>query len=475
MQGLKFGVGLAALLAATPLAQAETTVLKNVTVIDGTGAAAQPGSAIVVTNGKIAWVGPVSGLKAPKDATVQDLSGKFVMPGIIDAHVHIGMMHDVTQDEKYETPENVNADLKQYAAYGVTSVQVLGTDKDFVLDLRNQQRKSRPTISRVFSAGQGAVIKGGYGGLVGVTNPISTPEEGRKLVDEQAAKGVDFIKLWVDDERKTIPVKMPPAVSAAIIDEAHKKHLRAVAHVFYLEDAKELVREGINGFGHMVRDQPVDQELLDMMKAKGVWMVSATLSREMAYSLAIMPWLNDPFFTRGVTPGTLDALRSNAREQAVVLGPTRFPGLPYEKKVFFDMDRTLFQALENYQAMIKAGINTGMGTDSGPNGRFPGFNAHEEMQMEVMAGRTPMDAIKSATSDNARWLGDKTIGSIEAGKWADLVVLDKNPLDDIRNTETISAVYIAGNSVPTIWQTCRDRPVSACTGGSSTEPPHMPY
>ena len=130
------------------------------------------------------------------------------MPGIIDSHVHLGMMHDVTQDEKYETPENVQADLKQYAAYGVTSVQVLGTDKDFVLDLRNQQRKSRPTMARIFSAGQGAVMKGGYGGLVGVTNPISTPEEARKLVDEQAAKGVDFIKLWMDDERKTIPVKM---------------------------------------------------------------------------------------------------------------------------------------------------------------------------------------------------------------------------------------------------------------------------
>ena len=294
-------------------------------------------------------------------------------------------------------------------------------------------------------------------------------------MDEQAAKGVDFIKLWVDDERKTIPVKMPPAVSAAIIDEAHKKHLRAVAPIFYLADAKELIREGVDGFGHMVRDQPVDQELLDMMKAKGVWMVSSTLSREMAYSLAIMPWLNDPFFTRGVTPGTLEALRGPEREKAVVLGPTRFPGLPYEKKVFWDMDRTVFQALENYQAMVKAGVNTGMGTDSGPNGRFPGFNAHEEMQMEVMAGRTPMDAIRSATSDNARWLGDKSIGSIEAGKSADLVVLEKNPLDDIRNTETIAAVYIAVNSVPTIWQTCRDRPASACTDGSSTEPPHMPY
>ncbi|HMH64730.1 MAG TPA: hypothetical protein VK515_04050, partial [Rhizomicrobium sp.] len=165
MKVLKLGA--AALLAASFSAPAfaETTVLKNVTVIDGTGAAAQPDSAIVVTNGKIAWVGPVANLKAPKDAKIEDFSGKFVMPGIIDSHVHIGMMHDVTQDEKYETPENVNADLKTYAAYGVTTVQVLGTDKDFVLDLRNQQRKSRPSVARVFSAGKGAVIKGGYGGL----------------------------------------------------------------------------------------------------------------------------------------------------------------------------------------------------------------------------------------------------------------------------------------------------------------------
>ena len=154
MQGLKLGATVAALLAMgmPGSAWAESTVLRNVTVIDGTGAAPAPNSAIVMTDGKIAYVGPMSGLKAPAGAKTVNLSGKFVMPGIIDSHVHVGMMKDVTQDEKFETPENVQADLKAYAAYGVTTVQVLGTDKNFVLDMRNQQRKSRPTMARLFSA-----------------------------------------------------------------------------------------------------------------------------------------------------------------------------------------------------------------------------------------------------------------------------------------------------------------------------------
>jgi imidazolonepropionase-like amidohydrolase len=475
MRTVKLGLGIAtvALLAAMPAA-AETTVLKGMTLIDGTGKPAQANSAIVMTDGKIAWVGPVAQLKAPAGAATVDLTGKYVIPGLIDSHVHIGIMHDKTQDIKYYTQQNVEADLKTYAAYGVTGVQVLGTDKDLVFDVRKQQRAGRPKMARVYTAGQGVVFKGGYGGVLGLNVQVATAEEARKAVDEQAAKGVDIIKLWMDDERKAIPVKMTYAVSKAAIEQAHKHKLKAVAHVFYLADAKELIREGVDGFAHMVRDQPVDQELLSMMKAKGTWMVSATLSREMAYSLAIMPWLQDPFFTRGVTPGTLTFLKSTTRQKNVMLGPTRFPGLPYEKKVFADMDRTLFQAMENWQAMVKAGVNVGMGTDSGPNGRFPGFNAHEEMQMQVLAGRQPLEAIKSATSDNARWLGDKSVGSIEAGKWADLVVLNRDPLADIRNTHTIQSVYVAGNSVPTIWQTCRDRPANACTG-SANSAPEMPY
>ncbi|HEX3756264.1 MAG TPA: amidohydrolase family protein [Rhizomicrobium sp.] len=476
MRKFKLGLGLAAaaaLLAGCP-ALAETTVLKDMTLIDGTGKSAEPHSALVMTDGKITWVGPVAQLKAPAGAKVVDLSGKFVMPGLIDNHVHVGIMHDQTQDIKYYTRQNVEADLKTYVAYGVTTVQILGTDKDLIFDIRKEERAGRPHYARVFTAGQGEVYKGGYGGVLGLNVPVSTPAEAIKSVDEQAAKGVDIIKLWMDDEHHTIPVKMTYDVSKAIIAEAHKHHLKAVAHIYYLADAKELARQGIDGFAHEIRDQPVDKELLDLMKSHGTWQMAPTLSREIAYASAILPYLQDPFFVRGVTPGTLAFLRSSEREKNVVLGYTRFPGLPYQKKVFWDMDRVFYQALGNFATEAKAGVSYGMGTDSGPAGRYPGFNAHEELQLMVMDGLTPMQAIVAATSSNAKWLGDSSIGSIAAGKWGDLLVLDKNPLADIRNTETVAAVYIAGNSVPTIWQTCRDRPVNTCPAEPSNVP-DMPY
>ncbi|RYG26081.1 MAG: amidohydrolase, partial [Burkholderiales bacterium] len=152
--GSALGVIFAAALMGAP-AQAETTVLSNVTVIDGTGRAAQPNSGIVVTDGKIAFVGPMAQLKAPAGAKVENLSGKFVMPGLIDSHVHVGMMRDVAQDVTFYDRANVEADLKTYAAYGVTAVQDAGTDKDVIFDIRKDLRAGRPQMARVFTSGQG--------------------------------------------------------------------------------------------------------------------------------------------------------------------------------------------------------------------------------------------------------------------------------------------------------------------------------
>ncbi|MGC1305108.1 MAG: amidohydrolase family protein [Caulobacteraceae bacterium] len=450
---------LAALVLPAAAARAETTVLKNFTLIDGTGRRPVSGAAMVIQDGRVQWVGPAAKLKVPSGAQALDLGGKYVIPGLIDDHVHLALVNGLKQDLRYYTRQNLDAQLKIYAAYGITSVQVLGTDKDMIYDLVREQHARQPAEARVFTAGRGVVFQGSYGGIAGLPQSVSTPDEARRMVDRQVANGADLIKLWMDDELGTIKVRMPYAVSKAVIDEGHKHHLKVVAHVFYLDNAKELVREGIDGFAHEVRDQPVDQALVDGMKARGTWQMAATLSREASFIYSRLPFLNDPFFSRGVTPDVLAELASPARQQ-------KLAGGPHFKQYGPIFDR----AMANFRNEAAAGVKYGMGTDSGPTGRFPGYFAHWEMQLMVRAGLTPMQALTAATRDNAVFMGAKDLGTLEPGKQADLVVLDKDPLADIANTRTIRAVYIAGRAAPTIWSTCVGRPATACTGGPDTAP-----
>jgi len=432
-------------------AQAETNVLTHFTLIDGTGRAPVANQALVITDGRLSWVGPASKLKAPKGAKVEDLKGRHVLPGLIDSHVHLGLVNGITQDLKYQTPENIEKQLHLYAAYGITSVQTLGTEKDLIFPLRNAERAGRPDMARVFTVGQGVVFKGSYGGVPGLDQSVATPDEARRMVDDEAAKGADAIKLWVDDEFGTLSSRMPPAISSAVIDEAHKDGKKAIAHVFYYDNAAELTREGINAFAHEVRDRPIDATLLQQMKAKGVWQIAATLSREASFTYTTLPFLNDPFFSRGVTPEVVAELRSPERVKKLGAAPN-FPKYA----------PTLRNAMQNFAAEAKAGVRYGMGTDSGPTARFPGYFAHWELELMVKAGISPLQAITAATGHNAEFLGAKDIGTVQAGKWADLLVLDKNPVADIRNTRTIHEVYIAGRKVPTIWQICTGRPAGAC-------------
>jgi len=420
-------------------ALAETVTYRNFALIDGRGGPAQSGSAMVVSDGRIVWVGKAT--DAPKaDGEMVDLSGKYVIPGLIDTHIHLGNLHDLTQDEKFYTTENVEADLKTYASYGFTAVAIMGTDKDAIFTVRNAQRAGRPTMARLFTAGQGIVFRGGYGGVPGVNRPVATPKEAAAEVDAQAAKGADYIKFWLDDELATMP-KMPPEVSRAVIDAAHRNGLKVFAHIFYLTDAKRLAAEGIDGFVHSVRDAPIDAALTDAMKARGIVQVAATLSREAAmYAYAKpAPQLNDPFFQQSLSPAALAQLASPERQRTVASSPT-YPKLPG----FFDM------AMGNLKREAAAGVRYGLGTDSGPPGRVAGYSGHWEMELMVKDGFTPAQAIQAATAYGADILGARDLGTLERSKWADFVVLDADPLQDIKNTRAISAVYVAGRKVPSV-------------------------
>jgi imidazolonepropionase-like amidohydrolase len=421
-------------------AQAAPVLYHGFTLIDGSGGKPVPRAAMIVDDAKISWVGPQD--KAPKAAGAErvDLTGKYMMPGIIDLHAHVGTVRDLVQKPDFFTSESVERDLKIYAAFGVTTVQSMGTDLDTILPIRDAGRSGPQSMARVLTAGQGLVFKGGYGGVRGINHPVATPEEATAEVDAQAKKGVDYIKLWMDDELGAMP-KMPYPISKAIIDAAHRNGKRAVAHVFYLADAKMLVSQGIDGFMHIVRDKPVDAELIGAMKARGVWQAAATLSREAAvYAFAQdNPRTADPFFRQAANPATIAGLESPEREKSIATSRI-YPSLP-------QIDE---QARANEIALVRGGVKYGFGTDAGPPGRLPGYSEHWELEQLVKAGLTPSQAIAAATGRSADWLGTNDRGLIKAGRLADFVVLNADPTADILNSRKIAAVYIGGNKVPSV-------------------------
>jgi imidazolonepropionase-like amidohydrolase len=178
--------------------------------------------------------------------------------------------------------------------------------------------------------------------------------------------------------------------------------------------------------------------LISKMKAHGTIQV-ATLSRELSTYVFSEPsaMLDDPFFQRAVSTKMLAQFRSREYQQKVAAGMDAQHGREW-----------LAMAQKNLKTLFDAGVKIGFGTDSGMPGRIQGYFEHVELQLMAEAGLTPMQVITAATRSNAEFLGvAKDLGTLEQGKWADLLVLGKNPLDDIRNTRTIESVYIAGNKV----------------------------
>lgn len=426
---------------AAGLVSAETTVLKNFTLFDGTGKPPAARSALIMTDGRITWVGPVAQLKPPAGAQTIDLAGKFVMPGIINLHGHLGNTKGLVQDPANFTRANLEDHLKTYARYGVTTVVTMGSEQDLIMTMRAEQRAGRPKMTRIYAARRGFTGINGYPtsapGMKGVPFEVATVEDVRKGVNYLADVKVDIVKIWVDDhlgKEKKIPLDL----CKAIVEQSHAKGLKVAAHIFYLDDAKKLVSYGLDGLAHSVRDKPVDKELIDMMKKKGAWLSSATLERESStfFAAKAQPFYDDPFFQRAVSPEVLKTLRDPAFQKKAQSEPDTGHGPQW-----------LEMAKKNLKTMADAGVKIGFGTDTGPPRRFLGFGEHWEMEMMAEAGLTSSQILTMATGKSAEFLGARDLGTIAPGKWADLLVLGKSPLENIRNTRSIESVWVAGNRV----------------------------
>jgi imidazolonepropionase-like amidohydrolase len=393
--------------------------------------------AFVVQNGAITAIGPAGSVMVPAGATRVDLSGKTVIPALIDVHTHFGYEKytRAAGDSRAEhyTPENLYDHFQRAAYYGVGTVHDGGTASvpislQFQMDQRAGKYPDAATYAS-FSVGIVPPDGGPDDILIKGTRPlhaqyeVTRAREARAAVKEIASKNIRHIKIWIGDRNESYPA-MPHQVYEAVIDEARKHNIMVHAHAMTLRDQKDIVRAGADLLVHIITNTKLDDEMLALVREKRPYWVPSigtgvpSLRREVCE--------NEPF-TSAVLPANIlaDILANECRQAANA-----------EREAAL---RASFTAMRN------AGARVVLGTDAGirPSKTF-GSADHHELTTFVRLGMSTAEAIEAGTARAAEALGVKDAGRLAVGMRADFLVLDANPLDDILNTRRISAVYLRG-------------------------------
>jgi imidazolonepropionase-like amidohydrolase len=412
------------------------TLYEGARLITGDGGAAIENAAFLVENARFTAVGRRGGVTAPPRAARVDLSGKTVIPALVDGHSHIGYMKNLTSGAVNYTRENILDHMHRFAYFGVAASQAMGSDfGELPFQIRDEILAGKhPDAARFLTAGRGLapLVEISSDNMRQAAFPVTTPEGARASVQELVFRKVALIKTWVDDRGGTIK-KLTPELYGAIIDEAHTHKLRVAVHATDLGDAKALLRAGIDVFAHMISD--VDDELVALFKQHPNTAVLSALGGP--HRAVYAPWLNPvhPLILETVMPEQIKRLQG------------RFPLANPEQLA---RSREAWDRLaKGISRLSAAGVKIGVGTDGGgqQGDQFIGWTMHTELENMVMAGIPPAKALVAATRMSAEILGLDDLGAVAVGKSADFVVLDGDPLEDITNTRRISQVYLRGHRV----------------------------
>ena len=412
--------GILAAVVVSGQAPSATVALVGARVIDGTGAAPIPNATVLVSNGRIDRIGPAASLKIPAGSARVDVAGKTIIPGLVNAHGHLG-----TGNRALPVYDQIIQQLELYRRFGVTTVYALGDDGVQSVRVSEANGNGPLTRARLFVSGARATA--------------GTVEEARKTIADRHALRVNIIKTGIGEGNNG--PDMSPEVYGALIDEAHKRKLRVAAHLVTLAQAKGFVNAGLDVIAHSIRDRDADAAFIAELKRRDVGYIP-TLTRDLSVFQyeSTPPYLTDPFFLRGnplyaphIARVTDPALQEKTRNN------------PATARAKVELD----QGLRNLKLLSDGGVMIAMGTDSGTGtGRWQGYFEHVEMELMVKAGMTPMQSLVAATGNAARVMKiDSEIGTLQPGKRADLVVLNADPLADIRNTRAIDSVWIDGRRI----------------------------
>ncbi|SHH52232.1 Imidazolonepropionase [Chryseolinea serpens] len=396
------------------------TAYTGATIIDGSGSTPIQDGVLLISNGRVVAVGTKENVKIPEHATVHDVMGKTIIPGLINAHGHVGDVKGI--EGGHYSKENIIDNLSIYARYGITTVVSLGGDKPEAEMLRAVNDTTNTAHARLFIAGE--IING------------KTPEEAMAVADSNHHMGVDIMKIRVDDNLGTSP-KMPEEIYRAAIKRAHELGYKMATHMYYLDDARKLLDAGSDMMAHSVRDLPVDDAFIQLIKQKKAC-YCPTLTRELSTFVYedTAEFFSDPFFLREYDTTTIKPLLDPARQKKM-----------RDSKSAQTYKKQLPVAKANLKILCNQDVPIVFGTDSGVPTRFIGYFEHIEMSMMADAGLTPQQILLSATKNPAEYLGLKDVGTLVPGHWADFLVLDADPLSDIKNLREINAVFIAGHEV----------------------------
>jgi imidazolonepropionase-like amidohydrolase len=423
-------------------ASASTLAITHVSVIDATGTPPQPEMTVVVRDGRIVELGKSGEVHPPADARTVDASGKFLIPGLWDMHVHTVFGDWLPRDEKVVLP--------LFVANGITGVRDMGGDLDVLLQWRAAIAAGRLLGPRMIIAGP--MLDGPIPRFPS-SAPVANAADGRRVVDELKAKGVDFIKIQsliprdgyfaAADEAKKLGIvfvgHVPDAVRASEASNAGQKSIEHFTGIFEgCSSIEDQLIKGPKSLGQNVKtyDPARAKALIALMAKNQTWQVPTLVWERGQWLVDDIDLTRDP-----LTKYAPAAWKDRTWPMFVndIMKTMDTDPLAVRKKfVQMELDMTL--------AMFRAGVPFMAGTDTAAGVHiFPGFSLHQELVLLQRAGLTPMQVLQTATLNPAKFMGRTAeLGTVEKGKLADLLLLDANPLDDIANTQKIRGVVLAG-------------------------------